>query len=132
MLQATELNLLKYIVKPITKSKLTELFKVFLEKKESQGMIYLSHDFIFYKNISVIMNNNTKHKLTPKEFDFLLLLLKKRAIISYSEIEHILQSENFYSLHAMRQFIKKLRQKLPKEFLKNIQNQGYSITKEFL
>jgi len=132
MLMATELNLIKYIVKPIIKSKLFELFELFIEKKSSQNIIYLNKDFIFYKNQAVIMNHEQKYKLTLKESEFLSLLLKKKAIVIYHEIEEILQSEDFYSENSIRQFIKKIRQKLPKNYLKNIQNQGYTLTREFL
>lgn len=132
MLQATELNLLKYIVKPITKPKLFKLFELFLEKKESNNIVNLDKDFIFYINQSIIVNNEIKHKLTYKETEFLKLLLDKKSIVIYHEIEQILQSENFYSENSIRQFVKKIRQKLPKNYIKNIQNQGYAITSEFL
>ncbi len=128
VLLATELNLLKYIVKPITRSKLNEVFKKFLEKKVLKYNINLCKDFIFDKNQKVIKNNDIVYLLTRKEAKFLELLLSKKSIVTYEEIEYILELEDFYSQHALRQFIKKIRRKLPSRFLRNIQSQGYIIS----
>jgi DNA-binding response OmpR family regulator len=128
ILQATELNLLKYIVKPITKTKLFEVFDKFLDKKLDQNIMYLDNDYILYKNKLYIKCKNTVYKLTHKELTFLNLLYIKKAIVTYDEIEDILENENFESQHHIRQFIKKLRGKLPKKYLSNFQGQGYILS----
>jgi len=132
ILLATELNLLKYIVKPVTKPKLYEIFEKFLEKKNSNGIIQLSKDYTFHKNRALIYFENKEYKLTSKELIFLNHILDKKAIVTYEEIEYILETDNYYNQNAIRQFIKKLRKKLPPSYLLNIQNEGYTISSNFL
>jgi DNA-binding response OmpR family regulator len=128
ILLATELNLLKYIVKPLTKEKLFEIFKKFLDKKKDTDIVFLNDTFIYDIKNSLIKNEEDIYILTLKEHNFLKHILKKNAIVSYEEIEYILEIDSFYNDNAIRQFIKKIRKKLPKGFLKNIQNQGYIIS----
>lgn len=127
ILQSTELNLLKYIVKPITRTKLFDVFDKFLDKKLGQNIVYLNDDYIFYKDQACIKSKEKIFKLTSKELQFLNLLFMKKAIVTYEEIEYILESD-FESQHHIRQFIKKLRTKLPSNFLSNIQSEGYILT----
>lgn len=132
MIQATELNLLKYIVKPVTKDKLSEIFKKFLEKINIKDEIKLNNEFTFFKKLSIIKQNETNHNLNQKEFTFLNHILNKKAIVTYEEIEYLLHIDSCENENAIRQFIKKLRKKLPLNYLKNIQNQGYIISSEYL
>ncbi len=131
MILATELNLLKYIVKPLTKEKLNDIFKRFLEKKLSNDIINLSSDFIYYKRNSIIQNGEKKHLLSSKERLFLNHLLSKKSIITYDEIEYLLDIDSYESENAIRQFIKKIRKKLPRNYLKNIQSEGYIISSDY-
>jgi len=132
ILLATELNLLKYIVKPVTKPTLYEIFEKFLEKKNSNGIVQLSKEYTFHKNSGFIYFEDKEYKLTSKELIFLNHILDKKAIVTYEEIEYILEIDNYYNQNAIRQFIKKFRKKLPSNYLLNIQNEGYIISSEFL
>lgn len=132
MVLATELNLLKYIVKPLTKDKLNEIFKKFLEKKKSKDIIKLGEEFIYYKKEMLIKTSLESFCLSAKEATFLNHLLNKKAIVIYEEIEYLLDIDRYENENAIRQFIKKIRKKLPKNYLKNIQNEGYIISSEYL
>lgn len=132
ILLAIELNLLKYIIKPVTKEKLFEVFDKFIEKKRKSNIINLNKDYIFYKENSLIKCENEVFNLTLKEQKFLEFLINKKSIVTYDELEYLLEIDNYYNENAIRQFIKKLRKKLPKDYLKNIQNQGYTINQEYL
>lgn len=132
ILLAIELNLLKYIIKPVTKEKLFEVFDKFIEKKKKSNIISLDKEYLFYKDNCLIKYKNEVFNLTLKEKKFLEFLLDKKSIVTYEEIEYLLEIDNYYNENAIRQFIKKLRKKLPKDYLKNIQNQGYIINKEYI
>jgi YesN/AraC family two-component response regulator len=129
LLLATELGLLKYLVKPITKSKLDTVLKLFKDKREAK-LIYLNDTYQFLVQKSIILFGGTEYKLSQKESNFLSLLLRKKSLVNYYELEDILDIE--FNDNARRQFIKKLRQKLPKDYLRNIQNSGYIINNRFL
>lgn len=128
LLVATELNLIKYIVKPITNAKLFEAFSSFLEQNSDENIYILKEGWHFNSKKSIISNDNEEFILTKKEILFLELLLSKKAVISYEEIfNHICDDNLAMSQNAMRQFIKNLRKKLPLNYLKNIQGVGYYI-----
>lgn len=128
LLVATELNLVKYIVKPITNAKLIEAFEAFLKSTINSNLYILKENWLFDPNKSIITNENEEFLLTKKELLFLEQLLVKKSIISYEEIfNHICDDNSLMSQNAMRQFIKNLRKKLPLNYLKNIQGVGYYI-----
>jgi DNA-binding response OmpR family regulator len=126
LLLATELHLLKYLVKPITKSKLLNLFDMFKKEHELEEIILNKQNF-FYPKRSLTSIENIEYKLSKKESRFLSLLHKK-SMVTYYELEDILELDEF-SEHAIRQFIKKIRKKLPKKYLQNRQGSGYSLSK---
>lgn len=130
LLNSIELNLLKYIIKPITETKLTNLFKTFLNKKASKNIIKLKNDYLYDRSFNKIKNGDEEYLLSKKEALFLNYLIDKDAIVSYSEIEDLLWEDKSMSLNALRLFIKNFRKKLPDDFLVNLQNQGYTLSKD--
>ncbi len=132
ILKAIELNLLKCIVSPLTKEKLEEVFTKFLEKQSLNNIITLSNKFTFYKKSSLIKNQDNIFFLTNKELIFIDYLLNRKPIITYEEMEYLLDIDRFKNENAIRQFIKKLRKKLPNNYLKNIRNYGYFIPSDYL
>lgn len=131
LLEATQLHLLKYIVKPISQDKLTEALNLFIKSYDFNKIYYLNDDWMFDYNKSLIKNSKEEFILTKKENSFLKLLLTKDRIISYEELESKIWDQNsVMTANAMRLFVKNFRKKLPKDFLKNIQGMGYIINKE--
>ncbi len=127
MLKAVELHLIRYIVKPLTESKLTEALERFLQTQEKQSLFSFNKDSYFNLDTNEVFIGNDVQLLTKKEADFLKLLMKTKKIVSYEEIENTLWLDDFMSLNALRLFIKNLRKKLPKDVIKNIQGIGYQI-----
>ncbi len=108
------------------------MFDKFIEKVNDANLVMLNDEYIYKKNLLLIQVQDQEFKLTVKEAKFLTLLLKKKSIITYYEIEGILENDNYESQNHIRQFIKKLRLKLPKKYLYNIQNEGYCISSPYL
>lgn len=126
LLSATELNLIKYIVKPITDESLEEAFKIFVKSYEDNRLYFLAKNSYFDQSRSIVKIENEEFILTKKESIFLKLLISKNRIITYEELQNSICDENsIMSQNAVRLFIKNLRKKLPKDFLKNIQGIGY-------
>lgn len=119
LLDSIPLNLIQYIVKPLTEDKLVAVFEEFLKLNETLP-------FIYSKEKSEIHFDNQTFMLSLKENLFIDKILNKNRIVTYEEIEHDIWDGKLMSQNALRVFIRDLRKKLPKEFLKNIPNQGYS------
>ena len=126
LLEATELHLIKYIVKPITNDKLMEALEAFVKSYDDNKIYNLDQNWVFDSSKSTVSNGNEAFVLTKKESIFLKLLMTKNRIISYEELENsIWDDDSIMTSNAMRLFIKNLRKKLPENFLKNMQGIGY-------
>lgn len=131
LLQATELHLIKYIVKPITEDKLMEALEAFVNSYDNNKIYNLIPNWIFDSSKSIISNGNEEFTLTKKESNFLKLLITKNRIITYEELEgNIWDEDSIMTSNAMRLFIKNFRKKLPENFLKNIQGVGYKLVRD--
>ena len=127
MLEAVELSLIRYIVKPITETKLFEALERFLEIQKSSGVIDLAKEWVYDSANKIIKNNSIEYELTKKESSLLELLLSKKSVLTYEEIEMELWPDEYMSLNALRLLMKNFRKKLPKDYLKNIQGVGYKL-----
>jgi DNA-binding response OmpR family regulator len=127
MLEAVELSLIRYIVKPITETKLFEALERFLEIQKSSGVIDLVDDWVYDSANKVICHATKEYELTKKESRLLELLLSKKSVLTYEEIEMELWPDEYMSLNALRLLMKNFRKKLPKDYLKNIQGIGYKL-----
>ena len=126
LLEATQLHLVKYIVKPITNDNLMEALESFVKSYDDNKIYNLNENWIFNSSKSIVSNGNEEFILTKKESIFLKLLITKNRVISYEELENaICDDDSIMTSNAMRLFIKNLRKKLPDNFLKNMQGIGY-------
>lgn len=128
LLDAAELHLVKYIVKPITEEKLTTALTAFVDSFENSSIFNLIPSWIYDESKALVKGPEEEFVLTKKENMFLKMLIIKGRIITYSEIENILwEDTSIMTQNALRLFIKNLRKKLPKSVLKNIQGTGYRL-----
>jgi len=127
MLDAIDLSLMKYIVKPITETKLFEALEKFLELQKSSGMIDLKNGWVYNSAQKVITHKDDVFELTKKESTLLEMLLSKKSVLTYEEIEMELWRDEYMSLNALRLLMKNFRKKLPEGYLKNIQSVGYKL-----
>ena len=126
LLEATQLHLVKYIVKPITNDNLMEALESFVKSYDDNKIYNLNENWIFNSSKSIVSNGNEEFILTKKESIFLKLLITKNRVISYEELENaICDDDSIMTSNAMRLFVKNLRKKLPDNFLKNMQGIGY-------
>lgn len=131
MLEAAELHLVKYIIKPITQEKLLDAFEAFVKTHDNNKIYNLTANWVFDYSKSIVSNGKEEFNLTKKENKFLKLLITKNRIITYEELEnHIWDDDSIMTANAMRLFIKNFRKKLPENFLKNVQGTGYKFSKD--
>jgi DNA-binding response OmpR family regulator len=127
MLDAIELSLVRYIVKPITETKLLDALDKFLSSRTSSGSIEIKDDWFYDIDKKLIIHKDEVFELTKKEVKFLELVTTKQSVVAYEEIEAELWEGEYMSLNALRLMMKNLRKKLPEGSLKNIQSIGYKL-----
>lgn len=133
LMQAIELRLEKYIIKPLTSRNLIPALTKAVEdlEKEKDAKIVLNKDFYFDNSSFLFYLNEKVLELNKKELLFLkLLVLNKNRIVSYEEIEQYVWEDEYMSLNSLRTTIGFLRKKIPFNCIKNISNMGYKLKLE--
>ena len=133
LLDAIELNLEKYIIKPLTSRNLMPALTKAVDSLEKQKdfKIFLDENFYFDNNTSLFYFEDKVIDLTKKELLFLkLLTLNKDRVVSYEEIEQNIWQDEYMSLNSLRTSIGFLRKKIPFNCIKNISNMGYKLNLE--
>ena len=130
LLQAVELRLIKYLIKPVQESAFKEALQLCIESiinKES-NIIQLSQDTFFDTYNQTLVCADTIITLRTKELQLLNLLLKyKNRYVTYNEIEHCVWRESAMSNDALKTLIKNLKNKLPPNLISNLSGTGYKI-----
>lgn len=130
MLDAVELNITRFLVKPLTSKKLFSAFEKCLDemKVSTNGLIDITDECKFNKNTKELIIGDEVLKLKKKEIAFMELFTDNmNKIVSYQDIENYVWKDSAMSSSALRTQIKYLREKLPKDVLKNISGYGYQL-----
>lgn len=128
-LKAVELNLVKYLLKPISLIDLKQALQKCIAQIDSSVNIlkYFSDDTCYDTKNHKLMSTCEEIKLDYHERAFLELLLKSsHRVVSYQEMENTIW-ENGMSSAAVRSLVRNLRQKLPDGTIENISKIGYKI-----
>ena len=132
LLFAAELNLTKYLPKPIFRDELklalNEAIRQFQELKNE--VIYLDDEFYWNTNTKKLYYKKENIKLTKHEILLLELLCTKNNIVfTIDEISYFLWNEfQENSASKVKDIIKRIRKKLPKNTIENIYGAGYKLT----
>lgn len=130
LLEAVELGLEKYLVKPIRHETIFPILNQCVNKirNNNKNLKYFSKDSYFNLLSKSLFVNNEQVKLTNKETDFLTLLCENNNnLVTYETIQAVVWNESFMSEDAIRSVARKLRSKLPKNSLENFSKVGYKI-----
>ena len=130
LIDLINLNINHYILKPLNLTKLSEAFEKYLVK--SSKTVMLSEELVLdLQKRELIYKNNEIIHLRKREKDFLYLLYeKKESILRYEEMELELWSDKEMTTHALKSFIKDLRNKIPVNVIKNVPQEGYTLQKQ--
>lgn len=131
MLDAVELNITRYLVKPLTSKKLFSAFEKCLDemKQSDDGVVTITRDCKFNKNTKELIIGEEVLKLKKKEIAFMELFTDNlNKIVSYQEIENYVWKDSSMSSSALRTQIKYLREKLPEDVLINVSGYGYQLS----
>ena len=132
LLQAIELQLVKYLIKPIQSDKLKELLLSLVnELRQKNHCVYFKNNFYWDKKSKKLFENGEEILLKARERVVLHLLCTNinRTVSSIDIFNHIYedQPERDFSSDAITSLIKRIRQKLPKETIRSNYGVGYIL-----
>jgi len=130
LLEAVELGLIKYLVKPIEEDTLCEALELCFAqlKKVYNHIVRLSPIHVYDILNHTLFKNDDVVKLTSREAKLLALLVKYHMrIVTYSEIENSIYFDKGMSEDALKSLVRNLRHKISKEVIENHSKIGYKI-----
>jgi len=130
LIKAVELQLVKYIIKPITKEKLLGALEKSIDLIEDKSKFNLALSSTCQYNAfeKIILKDNIEIKLTKNELLFVDLLAHHHSrVVKYEEIENAIWAYEGMSQDAIRSLVRGLRKKVPDGAIENISGIGYKI-----
>lgn len=129
--KAIPLNLIDYIVKPLTFQKLNDVLER-LYAKHSFVHQHLPIDTvgnIFYDwDKKIVVANHVRLPLTNKEIQMIeLLLINQGQVLNYEEIGDILYPDTLDSRNSIKCIIRDIRKKIPSIAIENLPKWGYKL-----
>ena len=130
LLEATELNLIKYLVKPIEEEKLEEALQSCFNKIElkSSSVVRLSekHRYDTFNHTLTFEGRLVSFSSSQSKLLDLLIKNKNRAV-TYTEIENYIWYDKFMSDSALRSLVYDIRKLIGKNSIENVSKTGYRI-----
>jgi len=135
LLFAAELNLTKYLPKPISRSELknalNEAVSQLQEFKQDLDLVHLEEGFVWNKKSKKLKSSDVDVKLTKYEMLLLeLLASQQNRIFNLDEISlHLWSDVEDLETNTtkLKDIIKRIRKKLPKTAIENIYGAGYKL-----
>jgi len=129
LLKAIDVGINKYLIKPIDTEELMDtLHYVGEDLLALNDLINLGNGFAFDRNGRVLIKDEKIIALTKKELLFITVLVKNiGSYVLHEELKKYVWTNKNVSDAAVRTFIKRVREKTSKNFIKNIPGLGYKI-----
>lgn len=129
LLKAIDVGVDKYLIKPIDPDVLLKTLELLAKERLSCNELQaLGGEYFFDKNKKVLVRNGETIFLTKKELLFISVLVKNLGVfVLHDDIKKSVWTNKKVSDSAIRTFIKRVREKTDKEFIKNIPGLGYKI-----
>ncbi|RDX35174.1 response regulator [Arcobacter sp. HD9-500m-PIT-SAG03] len=128
LLQAIDLGLVKYLIKPITADKILPVLKTcLLDLKENSSIFKIDDNYTFDIFNKTLFCKQEQVSLSKKELLTLeLLVCNFNRAVKYNEFSNYIWDAQM-SEDALRAIIKELRKKISKRSIKNVSGIGYQI-----
>lgn len=127
---AVKLNLVDYLIKPVSVATLTQALRESLERMEEHGLlsVRLMSGCLYYPILGTIESDGQSIPLTRTESELLNLLLRhKNQVVERSMIEYVIFPEEPISDAAYKNLIYRLRKKIGKESLTALSGTGLKL-----
>ena len=132
LLGAIDAGIDKYLIKPIDPDELLKTLKIISKELLAHNdIVDLGLEYQFDKNRRVLVKEGKTIFLTKKELLFISVLVKNLGVfVLHEDIKRHVWTNKKVTDSAIRTFIKRVREKTNKEFIKNIPGLGYKINME--
>ncbi|WP_103573813.1 response regulator transcription factor [Campylobacter concisus] len=129
LLKAIDVGVDKYLIKPIMADDLLKTIEnVAKSKIETANIIQVANGYSFNKIKRVLIRDGVEISLTKKELAFIPLLIKRLGtLVLHDEIKSVVWVGESVTEAAIRTFVKRVRDKVGNNFIKNVPGLGYKI-----
>lgn len=129
LLKAIDVGIDKYLIKPIMADDLLKTIEnVAKSKIETANIIQVANGYSFNKIKRVLIRDGVEISLTKKELAFISLLIKRLGtLVLHDEIKSVVWVGESVTEAAIRTFVKRVRDKVGNNFIKNVPGLGYKI-----
>lgn len=131
LLEALQLQLIKYIVKPVTTEKLKSALTIayeYIEEEKIESIIKFSKTKFYDSLNKTLIIDNSVVKLSYNSILLIDLLIQNyQRVVTYEEIESTIWAYEGMSKDALRTLVRTLRIKLEGDFIENVSGYGYKI-----
>ncbi|MFV0481011.1 MAG: response regulator transcription factor [Campylobacteraceae bacterium] len=129
LLKAVELNIVKYLIKPISLANIEKVLSVCMEniiRLDNPKKYFNKKDYYDVRAKQLIIDDK-EVSLDYHEKKFFELLIKTPGrVVSYNELENTVWQHGM-STSAIRSLVFNLRNKLPDGIIKNVSKTGYKV-----
>ena len=129
LLKAIDVGVDKYLIKPIMADDILKTIEnVAKNKIETANIIQVASGYSFNKIKRVLIRDGVEISLTKKELAFISLLIKRLGtLVLHDEIKSVVWFGESVTEAAIRTFVKRVRDKVGNNFIKNVPGLGYKI-----
>lgn len=129
LLKAIDVGVDKYLIKPIDMDELIFTVNSLLKLKfQTNEAVDVGNGYSFDNKKKVLIKDGKEITLTKKELAFISLLINRLGtLVLHEDIKKNVWSSEKVSDAAIRTFIKRVRDKVGQDFIKNIPGLGYKI-----
>jgi DNA-binding response regulator len=129
LLKAIDVGVDKYLIKPIMADDILRTTESVAKNKiEIANIIQIANGYSFNKIKRVLVRDDVEIALTKKELAFISLLIKRLGtLVLHDEIKSVVWVGESVTEAAIRTFVKRVRDKVGNNFIKNVPGLGYKI-----
>ena len=128
LIEAIELKMEKYIVKPIELESLLNVLEkcVYLLELNQKILLKIDENYIYDYDKKELRYKDEIELLNKKEISFFELLIRNQnRIVSYEELQDKVWIDDVMTDSALRSLVRNLRKKLPTDIIFNLSGIGY-------
>ncbi|MDR0580255.1 MAG: response regulator transcription factor [Campylobacteraceae bacterium] len=130
LFKAIDIGIDKYLIKPVHPDDLLSLLtNIAVQKFSISNVVELGKGYEFDKNKKVLIKNGKTIALTKKEIFFVSFLVGHLGTFAlHEDIKRSVWANKNVNDAAIRTFVKRIREKTDKDFIKNVPALGYKIS----